>query len=430
MGKKVKISTYSPNSNVSSNPLKLTRKEEIVSVRVVDIILDSDHPKFIEYGGWNSIGTIFFSPVKYPGLKLTKTSLSNAKPLLSNTKLYPLINEIVSVIALASTTSIGQDSTEVSLYYFPPINIWNSQHHNALPDSTVSQEDINEDYELSEVAGFVRRVKDEGTEISLGKTFQEKSNVYPLKPFEGDYILEGRWGNSIRFGSTVPNSNNTWSSSGEPGDPILILKNSGASTAQPGWVPTVESLNIDDSSIYLTSTQQLSKFFPSSTKIAIQSGIDKITIPNQYIKPQIILNSGQLALNSWSDSIFLSSAQFINVAAEESIGLIAKKHIILEGSQIFLGAEDPNLKNPITQPLILGEDFLDDFAKLLNALDNLADAIKYPTAVGGVVQSLATIAPSFKQSISNLRTNAGLSGAKFSPDPKNCKYISKVTRTL
>ena len=51
MGKKVKISTYSPNSNSSSNPLKLTRKEEIVSVRVVDIILDSDHPKFIEYGG-------------------------------------------------------------------------------------------------------------------------------------------------------------------------------------------------------------------------------------------------------------------------------------------------------------------------------------------------------------------------------------------
>lgn len=119
MGKKVKISTYSSNSNSSSNPLKLTRKEEIISVRVVDIILDSDHPKFIEYGGWNSIGTIFFSSVTHPGLKLTKTSLSNAKPLFSNTKLYPLINEIVSVIALASTTSIGRESTEVSLYYFP-----------------------------------------------------------------------------------------------------------------------------------------------------------------------------------------------------------------------------------------------------------------------------------------------------------------------
>lgn len=424
MGKKVKISTYSSNSNSSSNPLKLTRKEEIISVRVVDIILDSDHPKFIEYGGWNSIGTIFFSSVTHPGLKLTKTSLSNAKPLFSNTKLYPLINEIVSVIALASTTSIGRESTEVSLYYFPPINIWNSQHHNALPDSTVSQEDIDEDYELSNEVGFVRRVKDEGTEISLGKTFQEKSNIYPLKPFEGDYILEGRWGNSIRFGSTVPNSNNTWSSVGEPGDPILILRNSEASIAQPGWVPTVESLNIDNSSIYLTSTQQLSKFFPASSKIAVQSGISKITVPNQYNKPQIILNSGQLVLNAYRDSIFLSAFGFINLASEESVGIAAKKHIVLEGSQIFLGAESAN------EPLILGETFLDDFAKLLNALDNLADAIKYPTAVGGVVQSLATIAPSFKASITNLKTNAGLSGVEFSPDPKNCKYVSKVSKTL
>ena len=424
MGKKVKISTYSSNSNSSSNPLKLTRKEEIISVRVVDIILDSDHPKFIEYGGWNSIGTIFFSSVTHPGLKLTKTSLSNAKPLFSNTKLYPLINEIVSVIALASTTSIGRESTEVSLYYFPPINIWNSQHHNALPDSTVSQEDIDEDYELSNEVGFVRRVKDEGTEISLGKTFQEKSNIYPLKPFEGDYILEGRWGNSIRFGSTVPNSNNTWSSVGEPGDPILILRNSEASIAQPGWVPTVESLNIDNSSIYLTSTQQLSKFFPASSKIAVQSGISKITVPNQYNKPQIILNSGQLVLNAYRDSIFLSAFGFINLASEESVGIAAKKHIVLEGSQIFLGAESAN------EPLILGETFLDDFAKLLNALDNLADAIKYPTAVGGGVQSLATIAPSFKASITNLKTNAGLSGVEFSPDPKNCKYVSKVSKTL
>lgn len=428
MAKKVSFSNYS-DINAPRDSKKISGKEEILSVRVTDIILDSSHPKFIQFGGWNSIGTVFFTPVKYPGARRGKQILDNAKPLFSNLKLYPLINEIVSIIALASSDSIGTDSTEVSLYYFPPVNIWNSQHHNALPDSTVSQDDIEADYEMTG-GGFVRRVKDEGTEINLGDTFQEKANVYPLKPFEGDYILEGRWGNSIRFGSTIPNSSNTWSSSGEPGDPILILKNSEASVAQPGWVPTVESLNIDDSSIYLTSTQQLSKFFPASTKIAIQSGIDKITVPNQYTKPQIVLNSGQLALNSWGDSIFLSSAQFINIAAEESIGVIAKKHIILEGSQIFLGAEDPNPKNSITQPLILGEDFLDDFAKLLNALDNLADAIKYPTAVGGVVQSLATIAPSFKQSISNLRTNAGLSGTKFSPNPKNCKYISKVTRTL
>jgi hypothetical protein len=58
------------------------------------------------------------------------------------------------------------------------------------------------DYQQVE-GGSVRRVTDGSTEINLGSTFQEKTNIYPLLSYEGDYIMEGRWGNSIRFGSTV-----------------------------------------------------------------------------------------------------------------------------------------------------------------------------------------------------------------------------------
>ena len=105
MAKKVRFSNY--NNPTPNNSLKLSGKEEIFSVRVVDIILDSDHPKFTQSGGWNSIGTIFFTPVKYPGLKRNKAVLNNAKPLFSNIKLYPLINEIVSITALASSDSVG-----------------------------------------------------------------------------------------------------------------------------------------------------------------------------------------------------------------------------------------------------------------------------------------------------------------------------------
>jgi hypothetical protein len=38
---------------------------------------------------------------------------------------------------------------------------------------------------------------DQSTEIFLGTTFKERSNIHPLLPFEGDVIQEGRWGNSI-----------------------------------------------------------------------------------------------------------------------------------------------------------------------------------------------------------------------------------------
>jgi hypothetical protein len=38
-------------------------------------------------------------------------------------------------------------------------------------------------------------------------------NIHPLLPYEGDMLYEGRFGNSIRFGSTVKNSSipNPWS---------------------------------------------------------------------------------------------------------------------------------------------------------------------------------------------------------------------------
>ena len=32
--------------------------------RVVDIVLDDNHPNFEQLGGWSSIGTIFYKPIE------------------------------------------------------------------------------------------------------------------------------------------------------------------------------------------------------------------------------------------------------------------------------------------------------------------------------------------------------------------------------
>ena len=62
-------------------------------------------------------------------------------------------------------------------------------------------------------------------------------------------MLEGRWGNSIRLGSTVQNKPNEWSSVGENGDPILIIRNGQPTDlTQDSWVPTTENVNNDQSS--------------------------------------------------------------------------------------------------------------------------------------------------------------------------------------
>ena len=86
----------------------------------------------------------------------------------------------------------------------PPINIWNSQVHNAVPSTNIIPELENKEYSLVE-AGSVRRITDQDTDIELGYTFNENNvlNNRPLLPYEGDIIYEGRFGNSIRFGSNA-----------------------------------------------------------------------------------------------------------------------------------------------------------------------------------------------------------------------------------
>ena len=79
-------------------------------------------------------------------------------------------------------------------------------------------------------------------------------------PFEGDMILEGRFGNSIRFGSSNPRGKNEWSENDSEGEPITIISNGQGSTE---YTP-LEDINNDASSIYLTSNHNIQNFKISS----------------------------------------------------------------------------------------------------------------------------------------------------------------------
>jgi len=254
----------SPNLQPHSDKIS-NLESKIISARVIDIILDDTHPKFEFYGGWNGIGTIEFEDVNVNNLKGLETS--NASPLFPNQKNYPLINEIIILFSLPSKNFNLKVSRD-RYYYLNPINIWNHPHHNAFPDVikyNIKVDSQKKDY-IDIEGGSVRRVKDNSTEINLnspriGGTFEERSNIHPILPFAGDIIHEGRFGNSIRFGSTSKSSSkyykNNWSGGKSPnGSPILIFRNGqDPKLSLEGWEPTVENINNDLSSIYLTSDQ-------------------------------------------------------------------------------------------------------------------------------------------------------------------------------
>ena len=368
---------------------------KIIPARVTDIVLDeTNKEKFQKYGGWNGIGTINFELVNTPEGKDIDKPI--AKPLFPQIKSFPLVNEIVLLFKLPDS-DMGAQDTSTSYYYLNAISIWNHPHHNAYPNifDGVADEEQKQDYQAIE-GGSVRRVEDESTEINLqgdnptGGTFIERPNIHPVLPFVGDNIFEGRFGNSIRLGATARSKGlykNNWSESGEEGNPITILRNGQPTdSSDKGWLPIVDNINKDLSSIYLTSNQLI----PIKVASTNYTGLEKSPeYPNSYKGAQVVLNSERVLLNSTKDSVLISGQKVISLSANEGIGLSTSGSMSIESGELKLGASNAK------QPLILGDTFMvqlkaitSDLISVMVALTNEPSLTLASGAAGTALESL------------------------------------------
>jgi len=405
---------YGFNNTVRYNVPKLdvkpaTSANVIISSRVRDIILDDSHPRFDEFGQWNGIGTIFIEPTIQPNRK-EEIPLIPAYPAYPNIKQYPLINELVPVLYLADPNVI-ENTSAVSAYYLPPINVWNSQVHNAIPSTDIIPELENKEYSLVE-AGSVRRITDQDTEIELGDTFNENNvlNNYPLLPYEGDIIYEGRFSNSIRLGSTVNGAfkSNEWSSEGDNGNPITIIRNGQGNSAKnvvdttDSWVPTLEKINEDKSSIYLTSNQNIPLFLASKIDDSYGPNQSQAPFVQLYPNSQIILNSDQLIFNSRTDNIMLSSNKSIHLSANTTLNFDARNQITLAAPKLYLGSAFGS-EGIQLQSAVLGEELTQALLTFIQAVETAAEAMINNIAIEGPVATLTSAGPILKSACTNLK---------------------------
>ena len=132
----------------------------------------------------------------------SKTTVQ-ASPFFPNFKSYPLENEVVFLIT-SPTGDYSSNTGQVKYYYLTSLNIWNSVNANPTPNPYTNLKSQSQNKSISEIElGSSNKSNQQDTnEFKPGTYFTEKANVFPLYPFEGDVILEGRFGNSIRFGST------------------------------------------------------------------------------------------------------------------------------------------------------------------------------------------------------------------------------------
>lgn len=369
------LSTNSKSTVGNTSPTYITG-------RILDIILDENHPDFSTQGEWNSIGTIQFKTVSSDNVG----NIRFAKPLYPNIKCFPIINELV-VIFLITVPSIINESYTTEYYYMNGVSFWNHPHHNSTPIPFENNLPPSQqlDYQQTE-GGLVRRITDGSSEIELNSplnpsqnTFIERSNIHPLLSFSGDMIYEGRWGNSLRLGSTAKSKStykNNWSSNGENGDPITIIRNGQPkNTSTEGWLPITEDVSKDLSSIYLTSTQKI--LFSLSNENFISYTTPPIS-PSQYSNPQIILNSDRIILNAKSDSILISGQNSIGLSSNGSVNIDATSHYI-SSNDIKLGSKNA------TQPVLLGNDTVEILKQLAGAIKDLASILQvqrdYPNGV-------------------------------------------------
>jgi len=161
------------------------------------------------------------------------TTTRTCGPLDRSITKYPMANEIVRLELIKGTN-----------YYTDVIGV--------LDNPTYNQYVMSKDAVTSDI----NKVQQADSQPKIYKQ---------LAPFEGDFILQGRFGTSIRFGSTQLNTTTpngfTWSdpkgSSGVSGDGIIVIRADREYTTDDTDSFTQEHIDFDDSSIYIATSQKI-----------------------------------------------------------------------------------------------------------------------------------------------------------------------------
>lgn len=229
------------------------------NARVTFVLYDeTDKERFKKYGGYEGIGTIECMPLQHELQPAAEPIV--ARPVHTNHRKFPLINEIVEIVPAASIQAQNaKGSLKVSYYYTHVVGIWDSPEHNATPDVSYLQHN----------------------KPVTGERFEEKGSVRKLMHSPGDITYESRFGSSIRMGGSHNSMKYTpWK--GDNGKPVLVIMNGQKQTKEEGWLPTFEDINGDGSSIYMLSGHKI-PFVPANVNFASHNQTVSTTDKSKYI---------------------------------------------------------------------------------------------------------------------------------------------------
>lgn len=328
--------------NFSSN----NQEFQLAFAEVLSVSYDDINPNFIQ-----SIKCKLLGPGE--GEDDGDPSAIQAKPLNPYLRKVPIQGEIVLVLKgpSAAISSMGSNTT---LYYLDNLNIQSLIDHNSVPTSGK----VTLSGGAGSFAAAAAGATNQSGNPAVDKNFEESNKSAFIQHYVGDVILEGRYGQSLRFSSTQKNKGifkkSTIWEQGSPGDPITVLRNS--KFQGPAHKFYAEDLEKDDSIIILTSDQKLPLKPASNAKKAS----DAIGIQDKYEKNQILLNSGRLVLNARQEDILAYAKKGVHIAADK-VAIDAQSKFTVDSPAIHLGAQ-------AQEPLIFGQKWATWMNNLINAL--------------------------------------------------------------
>ncbi len=406
---------------------------ELEPAVVLDVITDEDHPIFktkivklnkvvspddfegnpvdddsIDYS-W--IGRILVRPlVSLYGVN--KDDINNWAIPMENTGIveYPLVNEVVIV---------GKYFKK--LYYskklFVPNGFLNhsadfSKERISGPskfnvEKRVNPNEIKKPYQGPESILISTKYATNDDKGALGRYFLSNKNIKSIKRYEGDTTIESRFGQSIRFSAYDSNRDNdvgdksyrdyhydvknpyTNKPSGG-GNPMILIRNRQRTIknipteSNPGGFVN-EDINLDGSSIHITSGLTTSQFKPTVNKRIFQSpdscpeeisqfspkNASKFVFPSKLMGDQIVINSDRLIFSSKAAETFHFSKKRYSIVtdseytvdAENQIVITSNTKTVLNSPVIFLGEY-----NQTNEPAVLGQTLVDWLFDLCNLL--------------------------------------------------------------
>ena len=206
-----------------------------------------------------------------------------ARPLKSNDRFFPLVNEMVRIVPASSYQNQDPKSNyKISYYYDDIISTWDSPEHNAVPDHTFNDSQFAKRETYQGAQQGVSNISGDKNVSATGLRFKETGRVRKLMHSPGDRTIEGRTGNSIRMGSSNSTMKTPWS--GKDNNPLLIIRNGQKITSGDAWLPVFEDIDKDGSSIYMLSGQSMT-FIPGNNNFDTYHQRVNTNPKSKYIEP-------------------------------------------------------------------------------------------------------------------------------------------------